>query len=112
MTTTYTLTRRQLDAFQETIDDYDEEVGARVRDDYSGRGMNGIECVGVVIGDLRFVPALTAELAYIVGELTPSDDVNALTEFLWELPTETDSMGRSTIVYWPNVRLAADSEER
>lgn len=108
MTTTYTVTREQLDAFQETIDDYDEEVGAQVRDDYSGRGMYGTTCIGVVIGDLRFLPAITAELAYIVGELAPSDDITALTEFLWELPTETDSMGRSTIVYWPNVRIAND----
>ncbi|SIG31200.1 hypothetical protein [Mycobacteroides abscessus] len=108
MTTTYTVTREQLDAFQVTLDDLDEEVSAQVRDDYSGRGMYGNTCIGVVMGDLRFLPAITAELAYIVGELASSDDVIALTEFLWELPTETDSMGRSTIVYWPNVRLATD----
>ncbi|SKY23935.1 Uncharacterised protein [Mycobacteroides abscessus subsp. bolletii] len=108
MTTTYTVTREQLDAFQVTLDDLDEEVGAQVRDDYSGRGMSGNTCIGVVIGNLRFLPAITAELAYIVAELSGYDGVTALTEFLWELPTETDSMGRSTIVYWPNVRLATD----
>lgn len=63
-----------------------------VRVDYSGRGMYGTTCVGFVIDGSEFGLAITMYdvLGEDVRDLTPS----------------TDNMGRSTIVYFPNLHLA------
>lgn len=58
--------------------------------DYSGRGMFGKRCVGIV----------TAEPSRIIEEAAARGIRGA----------RTDSMGRSTIVYWPDISAPADDD--
>ena len=60
-----------------------EYLGDGVRDDYSGRGMYGKTCYGIVTDD----PLAVVEDAAAVGLRG----------------ARTDSMGTHTIVYWPAV---------
>lgn len=63
--------------------------------DYSGRGMYGAECAGVVLDDDRMV-----DLGIEVAERFEDNH-----EMLAALRrTSTDSMGRQTIVYWKSVQ--------
>lgn len=71
--------------------DIDEDL----RRDYSGRGMYGDECVGIVCGDREYGTFLT-ELA---------DDDPELARELAD-SVKTDSMATRTIYYWPQYRLA------
>lgn len=63
---------------------------ATLRINYSGRNMYGRSCFGIVADD----PAEVIELAAIVGIRG----------------AQTDSMGRSTIVYWPDFKCANAEE--
>jgi hypothetical protein len=79
---------------------------------YSGRGMYGKQCVGIVGGSAQFV----AFMYLVVPKIDPRFNVQNLeqgdvTEFELEFSDEwlnmkTDSMGRDTIYYWPNVHAA------
>lgn len=66
---------------QQKIIEASEVEGRRLRTDYSGRGMFGSTCYGITCNDPQDV---IAEVG-IKG-------------------ARTDSMGRSTIVYWPSVK--------
>ena len=77
-----------------------------VREDYSGRGMYGAGCFGIVAESLdEVVPILRKAL----GDTPALDLLEAMT---------TDSMGLDTIYYFPGVRVevpdgvAADIEEK
>ncbi len=68
---------------------------------YSGRGMYGDTCVGVVLGD--YANAWTLALAIA--------DVNNGDADLFGLPEpRTDSMGLGTILYWPGLKWPAGVE--
>lgn len=60
------------------------ETGDTFRPDYSGRGMYGTECVGIVTGNPNEIIAMAGKRG-IRGAVT-------------------DSMGKGTIVYWPKVQ--------
>jgi hypothetical protein len=83
-----------------------EEEGFDLRRDYSGRGMYGKTCLGLV-GDtrdlIRFIRFIEREHA---DEYTnfPMDDVD------WLDDVREDSMGRSTIFYWPKVQVVSDDD--
>jgi 2,3-bisphosphoglycerate-independent phosphoglycerate mutase len=90
---------------------------------YSGRGMYGKECLGVVIkgNPLSFLGSACGMLADYVSDNSAAeeaaDENQNLIDALQELSeiidkTQQDSMGLDIIIYWP--RLAAppeDSEE-
>lgn len=97
-----TLTAEQLTSFEDSLNNYagDGELPT-VRTDYSGRGMYGKECLAVV-WTTQPHPAVTAELAYVLAGA--DDDVADLVDRIWSLPTYTDSMGRRTVIYWPNIK--------
>jgi len=62
----------------------DGYCNADVRENYSGRGMYGKTCIGIVYnGPLTLVGAACIEVGMDYGDI----------------PTRTDSMGLSTIVY-------------
>jgi hypothetical protein len=63
---------------------HDKGYDAEVREDYSGRGMHGETCVGIV----------TDAPSILIGWLMCNDGVD-----IDDLPTRVDSMGRSTIYY-------------
>ena len=86
-----TITRDQLQQITDTLGDDDD---FSVREDYSGRGMFDATCVGFVHDCSAF------ELGVAIGAILGD---NAL-----DLRARTDSMGRSTITYFPNLAIADD----
>ena len=81
------LTVRQLADMNQAADGVDGEI----RTDYSGRGMYGDECVGIILkdeGDLfRFAGLLDDDFVELLGS------------------PEWDSMGLREIAYWPKVTV-------
>lgn len=62
---------------------------------YSGRGMYGKSCVGIVVSDLSEVFKLGQELSE------------------YHFPTlKSDSMGLDMIVYWPYLHLTDEDKKR
>lgn len=90
---------------QETLDAivdrlYDYNVGElSIRTDYSGRGMYRKECIGFVVDKpTQFLMALTVTLFELADPDCGLDDCPD-----WhDLRSAQDSMGLSTIVYFPN----------
>lgn len=77
----------------------DEEIEAR---SYSGRGMYGESCVGVTC-DNPF--KVIAELAFMAGSDVAEENYSLAQDILQALgETRSDSMGRSTIIYWPRIK--------
>lgn len=82
------------------IKDVAEEMDADFRSDYSGRCMYGRECVGVVT-DQPFEFCL--QLGINIG--AQGDTSNQPTDI------RSDSMGRSTIIYFPGIEADQDEEK-
>lgn len=110
----YGLTAADVDALRDELPDLNE---SDIRTDYSGRGMYGRTCIGVVGSD----PILFAfQLAVLIArgeagledgeddQLTPFDIRSALEEI--GAPS-TDSMGYQTIHYWPNITVDTDDDD-
>lgn len=78
----------------------------RVRTDYTGRGMFGRECLGVVVDGLGELSAFTDALAAALDE-DPHELIDR---------AQSDQMGRRTIYYWPSIQVegnwARDGDER
>lgn len=68
-----------------------KKTGGSVYADYSGRGMYGRECMGIVHADANEVIA-EAGAAGLKG-------------------AKTDSMGRKMIIYWPHVKAAEHTKD-
>lgn len=99
MTTTYLLGPEQTDLIRTAVDLaglYDDSD--TIRTDYSGRGMYGDRCFGIVVADQREAARVLVNLATLDGDLAV------------ELADRwtTDSMGMTTIVYFPGVAIDAD----
>ena len=106
----YNLTPEVIEQLQELCDDADlgNDVHA-LRTDYSGRSMHGATCLALVssVGDLvRFL----LDLSHAASLYDPDSDTEAAQLRLRELidamrssGTRYDSMGRSTIYYWPSI---------
>lgn len=97
--TTYTLTPSTVQTLRLAA----AELGFRLTTTYSGRGMFGATCIGVVVDD-------PTDLADLIGALMCAGE-DDLAAGLMDQPRATDNMGRGTIVYWPGVRAAQDDEE-
>ena len=67
-----------------------EKVEGSVREDYSGRGMFGEHCLGIVCSDGNRCLEIAGSKGIIRGRL--------------------DSMGTSTIVYWPHLKTNTEVE--
>ena len=72
--------------------------GFSIRSDYSGRGMFGRECFGVVAD-----ASVGKFVATILRYIDDSDILEELSRLLEDM--RTDSMGLSTIFYFPNWEL-------
>lgn len=71
--------------------------------DYSGRGMYGKECIAVC-GNVAEV------IARMMYEASLEMDQCELDEFAEEIgKCHTDSMGRSTILYWPQFEWPSEN---
>lgn len=87
---------------------FDDDIEEVVRYDYSGRGMYGRSCVGIIgtFGDAyRFLNGLRATASEPIAEGLDEYAVDELAD-----ETKTDDMGYSTIYYWPTLQ-AVDTEE-
>jgi len=110
-TVTATITREQLDDILDTAGLYetdedterdewgDDDIDAiSIREGYSGRGMYGGTCLGIVVSSQRTAFRLIACMAEVLGLDTTLDITRK---------AATDSMGRDMIVYFPGVTLDA-----
>lgn len=116
-----TLTREEFDELTYSVDTDWEDPD--FRDDYSGRGMYGDTCFGYVgsnPGPVALELAITFAKKEVEGSSTNASDYgfeDSVAEIreamsLVGAPRQ-DSMGLSTIYYWPNIQVEpamADSE--
>lgn len=79
-------------------DTYDNDNGHQIDiyREYSGRGMFGATCFGIVVNAIGASYLVFAALSHVLGQ-----------ENLTELATSAceDSMGRDTIVYFPEFKI-------
>jgi hypothetical protein len=98
------INQRNLDVLTEMVVDLIQD-DFEMRTDYSGRGMYGKNCIGFTTDNpTLFLMGLTAALIELgnSGEDVPS----------WiNLRVCQDSMGLSTIVYFPNWGLDTDTDD-
>ena len=91
---------------------YDAEIPeGDLREDYSGRGMGGAECFGIV-GTARDLALFTMELTIRAKDYDVSSDKEGVTvDQVFEMfqRLSTDSMGRNTIFYFPGVQLVGEN---
>lgn len=73
--------------------------------DYSGKGMYGKTCFGIV-GTLENLLLFAVEIARQVEAAEQTGEDHPLDDFLCRIhEVSTDSMGRSQIFYWPYVHV-------
>lgn len=70
-----------------------------VHENYSGRGMYGARCLGIVVGNMNEA----FKFFIIAGMVLDVDDVRELAE-----NARTDNMGYDMIVYFPNCTISED----
>lgn len=75
---------KTLEAKIEAVHDVADEIGGKVRTDYSGRGMYGKTCYGITCDN--------------EDECIEAAGAKGLRG------ARTDNMGRGTIVYWPSIK--------
>ena len=76
------------DKIQDRLKELAEEIGGSFVTGYSGRGMFGKNCIGIICD----YPLSCVEAAGAIG-ITGA---------------RTDSMGLGAIVYWPHIQAAAE----
>lgn len=92
------LAREDIVIAAENIDLYEDDYS--IYPDYSGQGMAGRTCLGIVLPVGKLTPFMVA-LALILAEQGREDDaLRMATE------TETGSKGFGTVAYWRGVQLA------
>ena len=92
---------------QSICEDLADDLGLEVRS-YSGRGMFGAHCFGVVVSNLG---PLLAGIARTIADMDPNDDatghtVDQIAEALEDLTT--DNMGHDIIVYFPRIQFVGE----
>lgn len=104
------ITRKQFDqAVREFTANYAswEEDGDGVRENYSGRGMYGRTCIGVVGDSL----ATAFQFMYSLAEVIHEDELYDQKEFVMEMVEAlvSDGMGRSSLIYYfPGYTIAEE----
>lgn len=75
---------------------------------YSGRGMYGDECVAITCDD-----PLDCILDLINACVEMTNDVDEIAECIEDLRNpRTDSMGLSSVVYWPRIKWEGMDEDK
>ena len=93
------INREQLDL----LEDFCNEHGYDLREDYSGRGMMGDGCIGFVTSDNGFTVAMN-----LVDSL--KDEDNELLDIFKNAGSRTDSMGYDGIIYFPSISFVPIKE--
>jgi hypothetical protein len=92
----------------DTLTDILNIDGNDIRTDYSGRGMYGNTCLGIVLGD--GVTPIQVGVALVEALTADSDDQDSV-ESAWQTANtiagraRMDSMGLGSIVYFPGVTV-------
>lgn len=81
------------------IKDFCEEYDLGFYNDYSGRGMYGKLCVGIVCGDI--LGTLVKLCDYLNNFL---EDGESLSDYIGT--PKTDSLGLDCILYFPNIQMS------
>lgn len=82
-----------------------DNLGCTVRM-YSGRGMDGRECLAVRVPDQLALISLSSQISIaMVAAKFSNAEVNEVLDGI-----RTDSMGKGVIAYWPNVRVPAHQD--
>jgi hypothetical protein len=89
------LTTRQLELLTDFCNDYNVEI----RLDYSGRGMFSSECIGFVFDSETNEYKFLMELTEFLMDYNEDNLLDSLKSRIC-----SDSMGRGTIIYFPNVQ--------
>ncbi len=82
---------------------------------YSGRGMYGAQCLGVVTDDPLIFMFELGEMSYEIKSEESDDEYNSEHHELVQLLNDCssnicqDSMGLSSIVYFPNIKLTFEN---
>lgn len=106
------VTRELLDGIEDRFYNQTEDTDATIRTDYSGRGMYGAQCVGVVTSRLGDALVFAWAVAITLAEQDLIDDVYFDSEDVFSAVArdiEQDSMGRSAIYYWPMLTLTTEA---
>jgi hypothetical protein len=96
---TYELSEAELDAIRANLDL--NETGEAIP--YSGRGMGDRQCLGIVTDN-------EARCFMLLGSGLYRSNYDLITE-LTEVDILRDSMGRSTVVYFPSVVISGGEDE-
>lgn len=89
----------------EAIERFCEENDYSFREDYSGRGMFGDQCVGIVVGALESYKVV----AELVQELIIYYDFDDPAHSLGNI--RSDSMGLDMIIYFPSIKYEGNKNE-
>jgi hypothetical protein len=103
----YQLNTTQTDVLRDALDDVTgDEIWPEVIE-YSGRGMYGRTCLGIIAKDADRLLALVEDALYRVIPLLDGDEQCDAEELLSALlyGRDFDSMGLSDVVYWPHIAL-------
>ena len=102
-------TTDQLEIAFDNLGLYDMDI----RPDYSGRGMYGDTCFGIVHSDSESMVALAiVDALFTVDEMTLAGPAEVLMQAQQILrTTRNDSMGRSAITYFPGWQLPDTNED-
>lgn len=109
------ITREQISFLEELLDGY-VPTYSRMVENYSGRGMGGRDCLGVVIGDVSHVAAATVAVALALDEhehVRLEYDAFDIMEMVTtgRIQYVTDNLGYDTIVYWPHLSVQPERGE-
>jgi hypothetical protein len=105
------ITRKQLEALISEIHDLWNAPEFDVREDYSGRGMYGNECIGFVTDEpFKVHGAICAILSHIETQLDCDGEAYDGPNWTDFVPL-TDSMGLSSIVYYPQISIVDNDSE-
>ena len=92
-----------MENIRELIENYCNDEGYEYRE-YSGRGMFGKKCAAIVCGEDTPVNIMSALFAYIVDSMDMEEVDGGTIQYELGTPHE-DSMGMSSILYFPKVRV-------
>jgi len=98
--------RELVEMIRDAAEDMGDEV--RFRDSYSGRGMYGRECVGVVGSEDSCMALVGEVIKRMHYEANPAVDFSQAVDLIMNI--SRDSMGRSMILYWPQLAPVEDRE--
>jgi hypothetical protein len=94
-------------ALQEILEGLQDYLSFEIRE-YSGRGMYGRTCLGVVTNPNS---VHSFELAYQLGRA--AREVGTFQDIEEAIcPTQEDSMGLGSVIYWPRVPYVKDEREQ